>query len=274
MGSRRSVWTRTITHPARRCSVSGSGWQPGEVTFDLQEVIPEHAPSTYTLAADEHGNITNQALFVVGQHHIGVRFYLTARDAVSQAQITFTDSNPQTIVLAPSTVSVAPGSTAAYTVTLTVGGNNNPCTVTLAAAGVPSGASATFGTNPIVTTGGTHNTSLNVNTTGLIPNGSFTVTVSGTNSGAGCQGPGATPGSATLLVRRVGTVTVGAQSGTLTTGTAGSATYLVTVNRNGDTGTAFTANLSVTSSLPAGATASFSPSAVSFAAGRPPRPRP
>jgi MBG domain (YGX type)/Galactose oxidase, central domain len=256
--------------PGQTVYVSGSGWQPGEVTFDLQEVIPEHAPSTYTLAADEHGNISNQALFVVGQHHIGVRFYLTARDAASQAQITFTDSNPQSIAITPASVSVAPGSAAVYTVTLTVGGNTNACNVTLTASGVPSGASATFGTNPLVTTGSSSSpvtTSLTVNTTGLIPNGSFPLTVSGVNSGAGCQGPGPTSGSATLLVRRVGTVTVGTQSGTLTTGTAGSATYLVTVDRNGATGTAFTANLGVTSSLPAGATVSFSPSAVSFAVG-------
>lgn len=65
---------------------------------------------------------------------------------------------------------------------------------------------------------------------------------------------------------KVGTVSVGAQIGTLTFGTAGSVTYLVTVNRGsggGSSGT-FTANLSITSSLPAGVTATFSPNPIPF----------
>lgn len=66
---------------------------------------------------------------------------------------------------------------------------------------------------------------------------------------------------------RVGTVTVAAQSGTLTYGTAGSATFAVTVNRGSGPGSAgaFTATLSITTALPTGATSSF-PATVSFAA--------
>ncbi|MBI1872796.1 MAG: hypothetical protein HYS05_02770 [Acidobacteria bacterium] len=61
---------------------------------------------------------------------------------------------------------------------------------------------------------------------------------------------------------KVGSLTVGAQTGSLTSGTAGSATFLVTVNRGSGPGSsgAFKANLSVTTALPAGATASFSTS--------------
>lgn len=59
---------------------------------------------------------------------------------------------------------------------------------------------------------------------------------------------------------KVGTVTVGAQSGSLTAGTAGSATYLITVNSNGG---AFTANLTLPS-LPSGVTGSFTSSSLSF----------
>jgi Multicopper oxidase len=67
-----------------------------------------------------------------------------------------------------------------------------------------------------------------------------------------------TPASA---APRVSTLTVGAQSGTPTAGTAGSTTFLVTVT-NGNF-LPVTANLSV-SGLPAGATGSFSPSSVSW----------
>ena len=67
-----------------------------------------------------------------------------------------------------------------------------------------------------------------------------------------------------MAAKKVGTVTVGAQSGTPTYGTAGSATYTVTVNR-GAAGGSFSAALSVPQRTPAGASASFSPSTVSFA---------
>src|SRR6266853_1944271 len=73
------------------------------------------------------------------------------------------------------------------------------------------------------------------------------------------------------LAKRVGAVTVGAQAGALTFGTPGSATYSVTVVRNGATGTAFSAGLTLTTSLPTGASASFSPSTISFAAGHTPK---
>lgn len=65
----------------------------------------------------------------------------------------------------------------------------------------------------------------------------------------------------------VGTVSVGAQSGTLTYGTAGSATYLVTVERGAGSVGAFVADLTVTTALPAGATFSFDTNSLSFGAG-------
>src|SRR3989441_258566 len=59
---------------------------------------------------------------------------------------------------------------------------------------------------------------------------------------------------------KVGVVSVGAQTGTLTYGTAGSATFLITVTRSGSG--SFTANLTLPA--PAGASFSFSPSSLSF----------
>jgi len=59
---------------------------------------------------------------------------------------------------------------------------------------------------------------------------------------------------------KVGSVTVSPQTGTLTQGTAGSATYTITVNRGSGGGSSgdFNAKLSFITTLPTGATASFS----------------
>ncbi|CAN5738273.1 hypothetical protein BH10BAC2_BH10BAC2_35130 [soil metagenome] len=67
-------------------------------------------------------------------------------------------------------------------------------------------------------------------------------------------------------------VAVAVQSGNLCAGTAGSVTYIITVNRKTSGGgtAAFTANLCVNTALPAGVTASFSPASLSFVAGSSP----
>ena len=66
-----------------------------------------------------------------------------------------------------------------------------------------TGPTATFATNPLVTTGSggsPQTTSLTINTAAATPTGSATMTVSGAKTGAGCQGSGPTPDSATLVV--------------------------------------------------------------------------
>jgi len=65
---------------------------------------------------------------------------------------------------------------------------------------------------------------------------------------------------------KVGSVTVTPLSSLLCSNTGGSATYTITVNRGSGGGSSgsFTANLSITSALPPGVTASFSPNPVSF----------
>jgi subtilisin family serine protease len=62
-------------------------------------------------------------------------------------------------------------------------------------------------------------------------------------------------------------VSVGSQTGSLTYGTGGNATYTVTVTRSGNG--SLDVALSLTTALPTGATASFSPSTVSFTGGTP-----
>ncbi|AMY13017.1 Kelch motif [Luteitalea pratensis] len=78
--------------PGDTVYVSGTGWQPNEtITLGLQELPLEHETRSFTIQADELGRINNATLFLVEPHHLGVKFYLTARGAASQAQVTFTD---------------------------------------------------------------------------------------------------------------------------------------------------------------------------------------
>ncbi len=65
----------------------------------------------------------------------------------------------------------------------------------------------------------------------------------------------------------LGSISIDSQSGILTSGTAGSGTYTVTVNRTGN-GNLDTA-LSITTALPTGVTASFVPATVSFTGNTP-----
>src|SRR5881392_3588357 len=79
--------------PGTTVNISGSGWQPGEtVSLTLLEspLYDTHGP--YTAVADSTGNISNSD-FTTDSHDENIRFYLTAKGSVSQAQMTFTDAN-------------------------------------------------------------------------------------------------------------------------------------------------------------------------------------
>jgi hypothetical protein len=88
----------------------------------------------------------------------------------------------------------------------------------------------------------------------------FTLTALGQSSGFAAQ-------TAFADAAKVGSVSVGSQTGSVTVGTAGSVTYAITVGRSGSGGGAFSATLSVTTALPTGVTASFSPNPLNFAGG-------
>ena len=109
--------------PGERAVISGSAWQPGEVvTLIFQEDPAVHDDYVLHVAADELGNF-HWDQWAPELHDLNVRFYLTAVGARSHAQITFTDSQPTAIVLAPATISVPPGGSAAYQLTIKKGGN-------------------------------------------------------------------------------------------------------------------------------------------------------
>jgi Galactose oxidase, central domain/Divergent InlB B-repeat domain len=104
--------------PGMTVYVSGTGWLPNEnVTFGLRELPAEHETRTFSITADASGRIESAPLFLVEDHHLGVRFYLTARGAASQAQITFTDAQAWALSINPT--SVAASSNTQFDLTVT-----------------------------------------------------------------------------------------------------------------------------------------------------------
>ncbi len=198
-----SVWSDKADYaPGEQVNLSGANWAPGQsVHIRVNDDAGETWRRDVDVTADASGAISDQ--FNLPDWFVA-QYSVTATGASSgTATWSFTDSNPGTITVTPASVTTAQGSPAGYTVSLAVGGNSNQCDVTLAASGLPTGASAAFATNPLVTTGAgssPQTTSLTINTVATTPTGSYTITISGSRSGVGCQGPGATPGSATLAV--------------------------------------------------------------------------
>ncbi len=104
--------------------ITGSGWQPGEtVTLVLHEIADFHGDLTLTAVADAFGNIANSE-YAPEEHDIGVRFYLTAVGASSQAQTTFTDAELLTaeIVGTNNDVTVTQGSNTSFDIRLSAAG--------------------------------------------------------------------------------------------------------------------------------------------------------
>jgi YDG domain/Bacterial Ig-like domain (group 3)/MBG domain (YGX type)/Kelch motif len=217
--------------PGMTVTITGSGWQPGErVTLTLKESpdVDEHQP--IVVEADDNGNIVNTD-FTPDEHDLYVRFYLTAVGSASgaEAQTTFTDANPGTVTLAPASATVAPGSTATYTVTVGFSGNSSvSCTVNLSASGVPTGASPTFTPASLTSTGASKNSTLTITTNSTTtPSGTYTITVTATPTAGTCQNPASVTGTGTLLVSGPPTIT-SASSTTFAAGQAGSFTVTAT----------------------------------------------
>ena len=115
--------------PGMTVYVSGTGWLPNEtVTLGLRELPAEHVGRTFSITADGSGRIENAALFLVEDHHLGVRFFLTARGAASQAQITFTDGQAWALSISPTSVAASSNTLFDLTVTnnSTTANGNDP----------------------------------------------------------------------------------------------------------------------------------------------------
>jgi hypothetical protein len=101
--------------------LSGSGWKANEPVY-LFAVDNETEQWTYemTVNADSNGEFVLSPYFIVELRHLGVQFHVTAvGQSTMQADVYFTDSNPNTLTVTPSSVTVNAGSNASYT----VGGN-------------------------------------------------------------------------------------------------------------------------------------------------------
>src|SRR5882724_1245348 len=95
--------------PGEYANVSGSGWQPGEtvtLTFHEDLATPFHPDEVVTTVADSSGDISG-VQYLLEDHDVGLRYYLTAVGASSQARTTFTDANRQININAFSIVSQA-----------------------------------------------------------------------------------------------------------------------------------------------------------------------
>src|SRR6478609_1637710 len=159
------IWTdKDDYQPDEPVILSGSGWKATENIY-LYAVDNETEQWTYelTVPADANGEFVVSPLFIVQLRHLGVQFHVTALGAQStmQADVYFTDSNPDTITLAGAQTPspVIRGNTATYgtvgnSVKVSFNGNANQCAVTLSASPLPSGATATFSPNPVSGAGG------------------------------------------------------------------------------------------------------------------------
>src|SRR5881392_199172 len=127
------IWTDKDDYvPTDPVVLSGSGWKPNENVY-LYAVDSQTEAWTYgsTVTADANGAFSVNPYFIVQMAQAGVNFSVTAVGAQSamQADVKFTDSKPNTVTVGPpNSLSVTPGGTANYAITLKFNGNSNSCT--------------------------------------------------------------------------------------------------------------------------------------------------
>ena len=81
-------------YPGEIVNLTGTGWAPNEVVTMVMTVVPEtHGPVTLTATSDASGSFTNTD-YVVQKSDLGVKFYVTAKDANAETSplLTFTDA--------------------------------------------------------------------------------------------------------------------------------------------------------------------------------------
>jgi hypothetical protein len=141
----------------------------------------------------------------------------------------------------PASQSIVAGNSTSYTASVSPI-NGFTGSVTLSLSGLPSGASGSFSPNPV--NGGSGNSTLTVSTSTSTPPGTYTLTITGT-------GPSTTHTATVTLVVEGFTLTVSPTTSSVVVG--GSTTYSAMITpQNGFSGTV---NVSITSGLPPGASA-------------------
>ncbi len=267
------IWTdKDDYQPTDPVVLSGSGWKANENVY-LYAVDSETEAWTYgtTVAADASGAFSVNPYFIVQMAQLGANFSVSAVGAQSamQADVKFTDSKPNTVTVGPpNSVSVTPGGTANYTVTVNFNGNGNSCTSPLSiTGGLPAGVTTaspdtTFTPSSVTSTGGNVTSSLAITThAGTVP-GSYTFTVLAANGGGTCQSGTAT-GTGVLVVAGAAThFSVTGFPSPTSAGTAG--TFTVTaLDSNNNTAVAYTGTATFSSS---DAQAVFAPATYTFLA--------
>jgi MBG domain (YGX type)/YDG domain/Galactose oxidase, central domain/Kelch motif len=158
--------------PGEIAHITGRSFQPGEVVRVKIHEDP-HTPQErgFDTTADAEGNFSGD--YLVMDYDLNMKFIAGARGLTSgkTAQTTLTDSQPTAVVLTPASVSVTPGNSAVYGVSISRGGNSDACTVTLSL--------AYSGTAPVGTTPGFSPGSFTMTTAAL----SSTLTITTTNTG-------------------------------------------------------------------------------------------
>ena len=113
------IWTdKDDYQPDEPVILSGSGWKANENIY-LFAVDNETEQWTYemTVTADANGEFVVDPYFIVELRQLGVQFHVTAvGQSTMQADVYFTDSNPDTITLVGSQTPnpVVRGNTAIY----------------------------------------------------------------------------------------------------------------------------------------------------------------
>ena len=156
--------------PGTTVNISGSGWQPGEtVTLTLVEDPPNDTHVLQPVVADGLGHIFSSE-FAPDAGDLGIRFYLTATGAVSQAQTSFTDDTADSMAVSPTSVQAgATGQT--FTFSFTSGTDHSAKNDGVVTVAVPS--TWTNPTGNVSVSAGTCGASLG----GITGGGPWTITI-------------------------------------------------------------------------------------------------
>jgi hypothetical protein len=217
--------------PGDTLYLTGAGWEPGDVLGIVLNDEPQtHPPHEWTVTVEGDGTF-HDSTYVVDEGDLDVYFTLVATSQSTGQTLTvnFTDANiSNNLAISPASISVAPGSSANYTISVPFGGNNTPCTASLSVP-LPSGVTGT--PSPASVTGASNDTpkssALNLTVGAGVTPGTYTLTVTAT-PGSGCTGSNRT-GTATLIVFGAATH-LGIGQGPSTTPATAAITPAVTVN--------------------------------------------
>ena len=223
-------------------TLTASGLPSGTTATFSPATIATSGSSTMTLSTSASTPAGTSTVTITG----------TAGSLTNSASVTLIVSGPDfTLSAAPSSFSVVPGGTATYTMTVgALFGFTGQ--VNLAAAGLPSGATASFSPTSITQAG---SSTLTVILASNTPPGSNVLTITGTSAAGATH-----TATVTLSVGAPPDFTLSASPSSFSVNPGGTATYTVSVGALSGFGSAV--NLGVTSGLPSGATATFSPASI------------